>query len=96
MENTNAAPKAQQAGEPMAAGKAFWHFISGKHGESGAGRSGLSHRQMGNYLRRRSRRATRPSEETIWSTVLSTIFDNTRIEHGKRIVKPGKISSGLR
>lgn len=96
--------------QPMSHGKAFWHFISGKDGRSGqvygkqGSKSGLSHRQMESYLRRRARKSTRPSEETILASVLSIIFSNTRIEESrknknqwtKEIVKPGRVSSGLR
>lgn len=94
----------------MSPGKQFWHFISGKDGRSGqvygrsGSKSGLSHRQMESYLQNRSRRSTRPSEETILATILSVVFSNTRITEAKKqkgkwtteVVKAGKISSGLR
>lgn len=102
--------KSEQKKQPMSPGKQYWHFISGKDARSGqvygkgGSRSGLSHRQMESYLRNRAQRSTRPSEETILATILSIVFSNTRIEEAKKqkgkwfteVVKPGKISSGLR
>ena len=94
----------------MSPGKQFWHFIAGKDGRSGqvygknGSQSGMSHRQMESYLQRRARKSTRPGEESILASVLSIVFSNTKIEENKKqkgqwvkeVVKPGKVSSGLR